>query len=157
MTQAGASGTDKKKGGIFSTLRRDVRDMLSFIRDMPWPAMRVFLIGAALILFYKFFCTKRSFYRHTVRDIYNFDVEFFGMGHRAWMYISTCVLLFVIALLVGLFIDKNKPRELGLGLGDWRFGIRWMFIFLAIMLPVVLIVSYTDAFSQKYPLSKGSI
>lgn len=137
-------------------LKQDAKEMLAFITDMPWPAMRVFLFGAALILFYKFFCTKKSFYKHTVRPIFDFDHNFFSLGHRAWMYISTFVLLFVIALLIARFIDKNKPRELGLGLGDWRFGLRWGAIFLAVMLPVVFIVSFTDTFADKYPLSKGS-
>lgn len=131
--------------------------MLSFLKGMPWPVIRIFLIGATLILFYKFFCTKKSFYREVVRPIYNFDTEFFALGHRAWMYISTFVLLFVIALLISLFVDKSKPREMGLGLGDWRFGLRWSAIFLSVMLPVVFIVSFTDTFALKYPLSKGSM
>ena len=143
--------------GVIGRLRQDAREMLGFLRGTPWPAMRVFLFGSALILFYKFFCTKKSFYRHSVRPIFDFDHEFFALGHRAWMYISTFVLLFVIALAIGYFIDKNKPKELGLGLGDWRFGLRWMAIFLAIMLPVVFVVSFTDTFANNYPLSKGSI
>ncbi len=142
---------------IASQLRRDARDMFSYIRDMPMPVVRVFLIGATLILLYKFFCTKKKFYREIIRPIYNFDVEFFGLGQRAWMYIATFVLLFLMALAAAYFLDRNKPKDLGVRVGDWRFGLRWTFIFLAIMLPVVFIVSYTDTFSMKYPLSKGSM
>ena len=138
-------------------LVQDSKEMFAFMKGIPWPAIRVFLIGAALILFYKFFCTKKSFYRGFVRDnIFDFDHQFFSLGHRAWMYISTFVLLFVISLLVAYFVDKNKPKELGLGIGDWRFGLRWAAIFLGVMLPVVFAVSFTDTFANKYPLSKGS-
>ncbi len=142
---------------IFRQLKKDILDMFSYVRDMPWPVVRVFLIGATLILLYKFFCTKKNFYRHTIRPIYNFDVEFYGLGQRAWMYIATFVLLFLIALAAGYFLDKNKPKDLGIRVGDWRFGLRWTFIFLAFMLPIVFIVSYTDTFAMKYPLSKGSM
>lgn len=142
---------------IFGRLKQDARDMFGLLKGMPWPAVKVFLNGATLILLYKFFCTKKSFYKHTIRDIYDFNHEFFGLGQRAWMYLSTFVLLFCVALLIAKFIDKNKLKDLGLGLGDWKFGLRWIAIFLGIMIPVVIIASYTDTFAHKYPLSKGSM
>ncbi|MBZ0271132.1 CPBP family intramembrane metalloprotease [bacterium] len=144
------------KAGVFGTLAQDLRDMLAYLRGMPWPPIRIFLTGATLILLYKFFCTKKSFYQRTVRDVFDFNHEFFGLGQRAWMYISTFVLLFVIAFLISRFVDKNKWRDMGLGLGDWRFGLRWGAIFLGVMIPVTFAVSFTDAFVDKYPLSRGS-
>jgi len=153
-----ALDSEKSQGyPVFGRLKQDAKEMLGFLRGMPWPAMRIFLAGAVLLLFYRFFCTKRAFYKKTVRGIFDFDVEFFALGQRAWMYISTFVLLFGLGLLISYFIDKNKPKAVGLGLGDWRFGLRWSAIFLGVMLPVVFAVSFTDTFANKYPLSKGSM
>ncbi len=152
------SKTKKRRAprSTFGRLLLDVKEMFSFIADVPLPAMRIFAVGAGLILFYKFYCTKRRFYNETIRPIFDFNEDFYALGHRAWWYLATFFLLFVVAFAVGRFVDKNKSKELGLGLGDWRFGLRWSAIFLGIMLPVVFIVSFSETFSQKYPLSDGA-
>jgi CAAX protease family protein len=142
---------------IVERLIRDSKEMLTFIRGVPWPAMRIFVTSALLMLFYRFFCAKKSFYRGTVRDYFDFNHNFFDLGHRAWMYISTFLVMFLLAVIISMFIDKNKPREVGLGLGDWRFGVRWSVIFLAVMLPITFAASYTEAFATKYPLAKASM
>lgn len=139
-----------------SQLKQDISDMLGFIRGIPWEAIRIFMTGSALLLLYKMYCSKISFYKRTIRPIVDLDREFFGLGQRAWMYGATFVLLFVTAFLISLYVDKHKPKELGMGLGDWRFGLRWSAIFLGIMLPVVFAVSFTDTFANKYPLSRGA-
>lgn len=137
-------------------LWQDALEMLEFIKGIPWNAIRIFMTSSALLLFYKMYCSKSSFYRRSIKPIVDLDREFFGLGHRAWMYVATFFLLFVTAFLISRYVDKNKPKELGMGLGDWRFGLRWSAIFLGIMLPMVFAASFTEPFANKYPLSRGA-
>ncbi len=143
--------------GLLGLFRADFREMLTYVDSMPRAATRIFMTGAAVLLLYKFYSSKRRFYNETIKPWIDFDAEFFGLGQRAWWYLSAFVILFALPFLIGLFIDKHKPKELGLGLGDWRFGLRWSAIFLGIMLPVVFIVSFSDAFAHKYPLARGAL
>ena len=71
--------------------------------------------------------------------------------HLYW-FGTELLLLLVVPLLAGRFIWKLSFREMGLGLGDWRLGLAVTGIFYAVMLPLVLIVSRTNAFLGMYPL-----
>ncbi len=155
--QQQATAPNQEPRGIVGLLIHDLRAMLAYISEIPWPATRIFTTGAILLLLYKVYCTKWKFYNGTVRPIYDFNFKFFELGHRAWWYLLTFVLLFLTPLVVSRYVDKLKPKEVGIGLGDWRFGLRWSAIFLGVMLPVVFIVSFSDVFANKYPLSKGAI
>jgi uncharacterized protein len=46
-----------------------------------------------------------------------------------------------------------KPRELGLGIGDVRFGMKWVAILYAVMIPIVAIASRWESFANYYPLN----
>lgn len=46
-----------------------------------------------------------------------------------------------------------RPASLGLGLGDWRFGLKWLAILYGAMLPIVAIAALTTTFSRYYPLN----
>lgn len=136
--------------------RQDIADMLGFVKDIPLDAIRIFMTSAALLLFYKMYCSKISFYSRTIRPLIDLNREFFGLGQRAWMYGATFVLLFAMTLVIGVAVDKQRPREMGLSVGDWRFGLRWSVVFLGAMLPLVFAASFTETFAAKYPLSAGA-
>lgn len=46
-----------------------------------------------------------------------------------------------------------RPASLGLGIGDWRFGLKWLAILYGAMLPVVAVAALTTTFSRYYPLN----
>ena len=71
-------------------------------------------------------------------DFYWFSASFFILG---------------IAPLLLSWPRRLRPRRLGLGLGDWRFGLRWTGILLAVMIPLVAWVSRWPAFWRYYPIN----
>ncbi|MCP4606587.1 MAG: CPBP family intramembrane metalloprotease [Proteobacteria bacterium] len=139
--------TNKKINSLFSRLTPGVSLELA----------QVFVTSAALLVLYRFFCTGK-FYRKVLSVSFDIDpTAFFGFGLNAWKGISTFLLLGVTALLVGRLLDKNKLQEIGFALGDWRNGLKWTGIFLAVMIPVVIAAGFFSTFTQKYPLAKSAL
>lgn len=73
-------------------------------------------------------------------DWYWFLNSFFGLG--------------VLPVLLTL-PRRLRPQALGLGLGlgDWRFSLKWLAILLGIMVPVVLVAAQFGTFWKYYPLN----
>src|SRR5687767_5300203 len=72
-----------------------------------------------------------------------------------YLYWWTCA-VFAYAL-VPMLIAKATggawTEKYGLGIGDWRAGLKWAAILLAVMLPIVVIASRFPEFTKQYPLA----
>lgn len=70
-----------------------------------------------------------------------------------WYWFAGCFLW--LGLLPALLLAPRalRPANLGLGLGDWRFGLKWLAILVGIMVPVVAIASRFSTFWKYYPLN----
>ncbi len=123
---------------------------------LPPAAVRIAAVSAAMLLFFRVFSAKKgrgSFYYEFVLPWLGRDnAVFFGMEQRVWYATSSFVLFFVIPLLVALLGERDRCREIGLGFGDWRKGMKWTLLFVGGMLPVVLIASFTPTFQRYYPM-----
>lgn len=75
--------------------------------------------------------------------------------HLYWFF-GSALLFFVIPLALGALVPGLRLRAFGLGVGDWRYGLKaTAFLYLA-MLPVVVLVSFNPRFSSHYPLAQGA-
>ncbi len=75
-------------------------------------------------------------------------------ARHLWQFGASFVLLGVLPALLWRFGLRRPLRELGLGLGDWRLGLRIVALGL-VVLPVVAFFTAGDpAFQAEYPLSK---
>lgn len=75
-----------------------------------------------------------------------------AFGHL-WWFGSSVFLYFVMPLVVAKATRGSFHRNYGLGLGDWRAGLKISALFLAVMLPAVVVASKLDAFKGIYPLA----
>jgi len=75
-----------------------------------------------------------------------------ALGHL-WWFGSSLVLYFLAPLLLAKLTRGSFHRAYGLGLGDWRAGLKISALFLAVMLPAVFVASKMDAFKGMYPLA----
>jgi hypothetical protein len=62
------------------------------------------------------------------------------------------VCLLLIPVLVIRFGLRERPRDYGLALGDWRLWGKHALVYLAIVLPVIAVASRTQAFREFYPM-----
>jgi hypothetical protein len=70
-----------------------------------------------------------------------------------WYWFAGC--FFWLGLVPVLLSGRRalRPQALGLGLGDWRFGLKWLGVLVGVMVPVVLIASRFSTFWRFYPLN----
>lgn len=73
-----------------------------------------------------------------------------------WWFLGSTFLFLLVPLLVAALTPGVRIRELGLGLGDWRYGLKVTGVLFAVMLPFVVGASLTGTFSKHYPLAGGA-
>lgn len=75
-----------------------------------------------------------------------------AISHFYW-FSAAVVLYLVMPLLLSVATRGSFHRKYGLGLGDWRAGLKVSALFLAVMLPAVYVASNMKAFAGMYPLA----
>ncbi len=76
--------------------------------------------------------------------------------HVYW-FIASFLFYGLLPFTAVLLLRSEKLSEYGLGLGDWRLGLKVSGFFFAVMIPLVLIFARTDAFSHTYPLDPDAV
>ena len=77
-----------------------------------------------------------------------------GITASAYMFVSASILLGIIPLSIIAFAFRDRPSEYGIGIGDWKAGLRMN----AILLPIIVIgllypASQTEEIRGYYPLA----
>ena len=76
--------------------------------------------------------------------------------HVYW-FSSSWLIFLVLPLVVARVVPGVRGRDLGLGFGDWKFGLKATAALFAVMLPFVLYASTDAAFQRQYPMSGGAV
>ena len=72
-----------------------------------------------------------------------------------WFW-GSALLFFVVPLVLAALTPGVRVRELGAGLGDWRYGLKATGLLYLVMLPFVVGASFTPAFANHYPMAKAA-
>jgi hypothetical protein len=75
-----------------------------------------------------------------------------AFSHLYWFWCGPIV-LFLVPLFLGRTVLGMRPHELGVQVGNWRNGLKWVFGIYAAFLPVVITVSFFGAFRRTYPMN----
>ncbi len=98
-----------------------------------------------------------SYYYCGTRAFRKYFAKLFELGDlaRFYRYIywlsADFVIHFIVPVLLSAFILRQKPRDFGLGWGDYRMGIKIFVLFMIIMMPILWIATSFPGFIQKYP------
>ncbi len=81
------------------------------------------------------------------------DVQWWGVVYQ---HASAFILFMIIPLLYLKIVERRKLSEIGLGLGDWRFGFKVVVPagILLIAIPAALSAAFIPDFIEEYPLAK---
>lgn len=109
------------------------------------------LWAALLLILFRKFGGSSTFEQHLRPDAWAQDPLLGLYGDYYW-FVCCFLMLGLVPLLVCL-PRPFRPATLGLGLGDVRFGGKWVAILFGVMLPVVIIASRFSNFHQYYPLN----
>lgn len=67
-----------------------------------------------------------------------------------WLIADGTLLLFIPILLIK-FLFREKISDFGLRIGDYKFGLRTVLLFILVMLPFIWFVSGSENFAKTYP------
>lgn len=67
-----------------------------------------------------------------------------------YKYWDRVILYLVIPLLITLIFFRENPRDYGFSLGDWKLGLVYTVIGIALMTPIIYLLGSGDEASQKY-------
>ncbi len=74
---------------------------------------------------------------------------------RYWQFGVFFVLMFILPLLYMKFGMKQPLRDFGWGLGDIKYGLKWLISIPVIVVPVIYLASKMPGMRVEYPLAKS--
>ena len=143
VTPAGASP-------LLASLHAAVERELARLRIDPIVAA-IAIGGAAIIVSFQSFGSVAFFEQHFEARVG--AASFAGMYAYLYWFASSLAWLFLLPVLVLVLLPGQRLGDYGLGLGDWRFGLRAVLLLYAAMLPVVALASFRPNFIDYYPMS----
>lgn len=127
----------------------ELKELWKIVRQLDKKIIIIF-ISVAILQTISYYYSSRRFFRSNYFEPLQFDKNVFLYEYIYW-FVSDFVTLFVIPILIIKFLLKGNLNSFGLRVGDFRSGLKYSFIFLAIMIPIVWIVSANSSFAQSYP------
>jgi membrane protease YdiL (CAAX protease family) len=119
-------------------------------RGLSGTAVFVLLVSTLLIILFHENCSSGVFRKYFAK--YFGASSFQGLYPAFYWYGGSFIMLFLIPLIFTGRVLKRPYKEMGLGLGDWRFGLKAVLLMFFAFLPILAVVSYSPAFQAKYPL-----
>ncbi len=131
---------------------------LAFIR--PWVRdlggePGVVLLGTSALLVISHYQGATYYFRNAVGNVFDNNPAFNALSYGWWFSMSV-FLYMLIPLLLSYGARLSFNRNYGLGLGDWRAGLKVSGLFLLVMLPATYLASTTKVFAGQYPLAGAS-
>lgn len=136
---------------VEGALDADFGEESSAQRLFDWTTAAILVIGAVIIVSYTSFGKVEFFDDHLAS---RFDE---GRWHEMYGYLywflSSLLWLFLLPIIIVALLPGRSLRDVGLGLGDWRYGLRAAVALYAVMLPLLVLASLRPNFADYYPMS----
>ena len=134
------------------SLRARAPDLLEAARLEPRRSAVVLVSVPVLIIVFTYFGSN-DFYRRALSSPGGYDAANGFIYH----HLGAFVILGCGSVLLGGLLGFT-PRQLGLGLGDAAFGIRFCaFAVPLLVVPITLAGSYTPDVAREYPVAKAAL
>lgn len=133
------------------SIRTALRAFIDESKRTPRDVIIVFLAVAAVGIISHHLGSRRFFFDqwHAVLG----SDPLYDLYQYLYWFASEFVIYFVLLLPVMLLLHRRPLREFGMGVGDWRFGLRVSLLFYLVMLPILWFASSSPAFQSVYPHS----
>ncbi len=132
-----------------TSLKNELTNLIGITKSLDTKVVVVFLSVAVLQTFSWYF-TSRSFFRINFFPSFQFDPNVYLYEYLYW-FLGDFFTFFVLPVLIIKVILKERGKDFGLSVGDYRTGFKITLIFLAIMMPLVWIFSSFQDFVRTYP------
>lgn len=132
-------------------LRGEWRTLRAAVAGLSPDARRaaVVLLAATVLVLFHLQVGSRRFYRLSLDNPLGFEDPEFGAW--AWWFGLQGVLGFVVPALILVLGFRWRPRQAGLGLGDWRLAGGLALAYLPLVAAGTWVLSDSPAFQAQYP------
>jgi membrane protease YdiL (CAAX protease family) len=130
-------------------LTDELKNLWKIIKQLDRKIIIIFLSVAALQTI-SYYYTSRRFFRYNYFEQLQFDKNVFLYEYIYW-FVGDFLTFFILPLLIIKLLLKGKLTSFGLRVGDYKVGLKYSFIFLAVMIPIVWFVSANGDFIDAYP------
>ena len=127
----------------------ELKDLWRTIKQLDRKVIIVF-ISVAVLQTISYYYTSRRFFRNNYFEQLQFEKNVFLYEYIYW-FVGDFLTLFILPLLIIKLLLKGKLPNFGLRVGDYKIGLKYSLIFLAIMIPIVWFVSAYGDFMDTYP------
>ena len=141
---------------MIDRLQTEWQALRAAVRNLSPNARRaaVVLLAATLLVLLQLQVGSRQFYRDVTGNWLGFeDAE---LGAWAWWFGSQGVTGFVVPALILLVAFRWRPREAGLGAGDWRLAGALALAYVPLVVAGTWVLSDDPAFQAQYPHFYGA-
>ena len=119
-------------------------------RGISFDAAVIMLAATVLIILFHENGSSLFFRRHFAPLVRNWPLH--DLYPAIYWFGCSLLMLGLLPYLLGRWVLGFRPAELGVGLGDWRFGLKAVAVLYLLFLPVLVATSYLPQFQTKYPL-----
>jgi membrane protease YdiL (CAAX protease family) len=113
----------------------------------------VFVGGSALMAVYVYQGHHSFYTAHLAQPLFG-DDPYNDWYRHLYQFLAAFLLLAVVPALLSWFVLGRSPRNLGLRLGDWRFGCRAVLVGVLLLTPILYFASLDPEIQQEYPLTR---
>jgi hypothetical protein len=126
------------------SIRKEYNDLIASIKTLGFKEVFIFM-SVAIITFVSMYYATPNFFRQM---FHTDDNKFYS---TVYWFSADGFLMFVIPVVLILLVLKQKPSDFGFRIGDYKFGLKTFFLFVAFMIPVIWIISGSESFASAYP------
>lgn len=122
----------------------------TWTRGLSVDAVAVVLVATILLILYHENCSSSDFRAHFSR--YFAPSAYKSLYPAFYWYGCSLIVLGAVPVLFARLALGIPLREIGMGPGDWKFGLKAALVLYLLFLPFLVMVSFEATFQAKYPL-----
>lgn len=134
---------------MLASLKTELKKLYSNAKTLDRNIV-ILLTAIAVLQTIGWYYTSRGFFRRNFFDALAQNPDIFLIEYLYW-FVGDFLVYFAIPLLLIIVIHKKPLKNYGMTLGEKRIGFPAVFLFLAVMLPILWFVSAQDSFTATYP------
>ena len=140
---------------MWDIIIKELKEFTSEFKKLDAKTLTIFLSSTILLTISWYFSNPKYFSEifnfHKSFDLIYEDLIAFG----AWFALDT-ILFFLIPILIIFLGFKEKIKNYGLKVGDWKSGVSISTVSILMFLPIIYFISNSTDFSHYFPLMNSA-
>lgn len=134
---------------MLQIIKEEISYLYQQLKSLDKKVVIIFL-SVAVLQTISWYYSSRKFFRMNVYPSYS-DYEFIDLVEYLFWFLTDFATLLILPVLIILFLLKDKPKDYGFRIGNYKYGLAVTIISMLIMLPILWIVSSSPEFLESYP------